>query len=262
MRSCALPVVVVCALGATTANAQSPVTVINYSNYAVSGLPATVATAAPVAPGSIATAYGSFGSAPEAGASAQSLTPLPTELAGIKVRVGGADAPLYFVGRNQINLVVPSVANGRQAVEVSAGGSVVARGSVLVYDWGPALATSNALTRQAIVQNQDFSINSQSAPARRGEIIQVYATGCGATNPALPAGSPPPQGTLARAVAEVGVLMGAQQAAVQFAGAHPQFPGICQVNAVVPNAPFLSGRVPLQISVNGLPSNPLLIWVQ
>lgn len=248
---------------ATFAFAQTPgpVTVINYSGYAPSGQIATVTTAFPVAPGSIASAYGTFSGVPEAGAAASTLNPMPRELGGLRVRVNNADAPLYFVSRNQVNFVVPAgTPTGRHTVQVVAGGNTVAQGTVQVFGFGPALATSNAQTMQAIAQNQDFAVNGPNAPARRGQVVQLYATGCGATEPAVQDGAPP--AALSRATAEVKVFFGPVEGQVQFAGAHPQFPGVCQINATIPDNAFLSGRVPVYFTVNGIPSNPLSISVQ
>jgi uncharacterized protein (TIGR03437 family) len=246
---------------AAIAQTPSSVTVINYSGYAPSGQPATAATAFPLAPGSIASAYGTFAAAPEAGVVASTLSPMPRNLGGLRVRVNNIEAPLYSASRGQINFVVPAATpTGRHTVEVLAGNDVVARGTVLVYEIGPALATSNVQTQQAIAQNQDFSVNGPASPAGRGEIVQLYATGCGRTEPAVQDGTPP--SALSRAVAEVKVFFASVEATVQFAGAHPQFPGICQINAVVPDRAFLTGRVPVYFTVNGVPSNPLAIQVQ
>jgi uncharacterized protein (TIGR03437 family) len=103
-------------------------------------------------------------------------------------------------------------------------------------------------------------VNGQNARARRGEVIQIYATGCGATNPPLEDGVPPTQ--LSTVVAPVKVYISVDEAQVQFAGAHPQFPGICQVNAFVPNKPYITGQVPVVVEVAGLASNPVTVWVE
>jgi uncharacterized protein (TIGR03437 family) len=253
MRSLALSITLGVAFSAMICLAQTPapVTVINYAGYT---------STFPVAPGSIASAYGNFGSI--ATTALTNLNPMPKELAGVKLRVNNVDAPLYFVSSSQINFVVPvATAIGKQAVEVLSGGSVVASGSVNVYDVGPGLASSdNSATRQGIIQNQDYGVNSQTVRARRGEIIQIYATGCGATNPAVTDGVPP--SAAAHAVAPVKAYLSVSEAVVHYAGAHPQFPGICQVNVAVPNEAFITGQVPVFITVNGIASNPVSVWIQ
>ena len=72
-------------------------------------------------------------------------------------------------------------------------------------------------------------------------MIQVYATGCGPTQPQVP-DSQPPTGP-ASATATVKAYVSVLEAPVQYAGAHPQFPDICQVNAMVPNAAYITGQV-------------------
>lgn len=243
---------VIAGLGASMmfAQAPAPVTIVNYAGYTGTF---------PVAPGSIASAYGTFGSISTT--SLQSFSPMPKELAGIRVRVNGVDAPLYFVSSGQINFVVPlGTPTGAQPVEVVAGGTVVNRGTVGVFNVAPGLAADTSEARQAIVQNQSFATNSQSARARRGEVIIIYATGCGVTQPATQDGVPP--GELSRTTAEVKVRISVAEAQVQFAGAHPQFPGICQINAVVPNQPYITGQVPLYVTVAGVPSNLVSFWVE
>ena len=187
---------------------------------------------------------------------------MPRELAGLRVRINSADAPLYFVSRNQINLVVPaSTPTGRQRVEVTSAGNAIASGFVHVYSVGPGLAALTAApSRPGIVQNQDSAVNGPNAAARRGEIVQIYATGCGAVTPAIQEDRPPT--ALASASADVRVYFLDHEVRPQFAGAHPQFPGICQINANVPDARGVTGQVPVYVTVNGIASNPVSIWVQ
>jgi len=233
------------------AQTPGPVAVVNYAGYTGDF---------PVAPGSIASAYGSFTGV--ATTVAPTLSPMPKTLAGVTIRVNGVDAPLYFVSAGQINFVVPAATPiDKQTVEVVQGGNVIARGAVKVFDIAPGLAQSDVQnTGQGIIQNQDFSINSTAARAKRGEIIQIYATGCGATNPAVTDGAPPT--TLSPAAAAVKAFIDVREVSVQFAGAHPQFPGVCQVNAAVPNIASITGRVTLFITVNGVASNPVSFWVE
>lgn len=240
------------ALSALSMMAQvGNVAVINYSGFNAT---------APIAPGSIASAYGSFGTITTTATSTAS--PLPTVLAGISVRVDSRIAPLYFASTGQINFVVPTATpSGARTVEVLNGSNVIARGTVNIWEAFPALASSDTTpTSQGIVQNQNFSINNQNTRAARGEVIQVYATGCGATNPGLTDGVAPT--VLSPAVAKTEAFVANLPATVQFAGAHPQFPGICQVNITVPNQAFVTGQVPVFITVGGIASNSVSVWIQ
>jgi uncharacterized protein (TIGR03437 family) len=229
----------------------SQVAVINYSGFNAS---------APIAPGSIASAYGGFGTV--ATTATTTASPLPTTLAGISIRINNRTAPLYFVSAGQINFVVPNATeSGSQVVEVLNGSTVVARGSVNVWEVFPAMASSDTTpTSQGIVQNQDFSINSRNARAGRGEVIQMYATGCGRTSPSTTDGLAPT--ALSPAVAKTEAFVANLPAVVQFAGAHPQFPGICQVNVIVPDQPFVTGQTPVFITVGGIASNSVSVWIR
>jgi uncharacterized protein (TIGR03437 family) len=100
-----------------------------------------------LAPDSIAAAFGSQLAATTL--SATSL-PLPTELAGTRVRVkdaAGAErlAPLFFVSPTQINyLVPPGTASGLAIVTVAGGGGQTTTGVILITPTLPGLFTANA----------------------------------------------------------------------------------------------------------------------
>lgn len=215
---------------------------------------------APVAPGSLASAYGSFGNVPLT--TWNGTGTMPKQLANVAIRVNNVDCPLYFVSGGQINFNVPGTTpSGKQPVDVVVSGNVVAQGSVNVYDFFPALAASNTLaTRPGIILNQDSTVNSATAPATRGSVIQLFATGCGATSPVSLDGIP--QGAAAPAVAKVVAYVAVDEAVVSYAGAQPQYPGICQVNIQIPDKSYITGDVPLYITANGVASNPVSVRVQ
>lgn len=234
---------------AVSGHAQARITVVNYSNFNQQ---------APVAAGSTVSGYGAFTGV--ATARWDGTGSMPRELSNVRVRVNNVEAPLYFVSPLQINFNVPvNTPNGRHRVEVIQGGNVLASGDVNVWEAFPALAPRNTdATRPGIIQNQDFSINLD-VPAARGSVIQLYATGCGPTNP--PALDGTPSGVAAPNTLPVKAWVSVVEAVVQYAGAQPQFPGLCQVNIVIPNQPFIAGNVPLYITVNGIASNPVTVRV-
>ena len=235
---------------AISAFAQGSLAVINYSGFNVQ---------APVAPGSIASAYGTFtGVATAAWGGTGSM---PRELSNTRLRVNNVEAPLYFVSAGQINFNIPvATASGRQIVEVLVGGNVVAQGSVNIWDAFPGLAARNTeATRPGVILNQDYSDNL-TTPAARGSVVQLFATGCGATNPVSLDGTP--SGTTASTVAPVKAFVSVDEAIVSYAGAQPQYPGICQVNITIPDKSYITGNVPLFITVNGIASNPVSVRVQ
>jgi uncharacterized protein (TIGR03437 family) len=229
--------------------AQNPVVVVNYTGYN---------PYAPLAPGSIASAYGNFGAVTTAGWDA-GQPPMPRELSGVRVRVGGIDCPLYYVSSSQINFNIPvNTTTGVHTVEVVSGGTVVARGQVRVYPYFPALAARGE-NRLGIILNQDYSDNF-TTPAARGSVIVLFATGCGATTP--PAQDGVPSGAEAPTVARVRAFVSVDEAPVIYAGAQPTYPGLCQINVRLPDRPYITGLVPLFITVDGVASNPVHVRVQ
>jgi uncharacterized protein (TIGR03437 family) len=87
------------------------------------------------------------------------------------------------------------------------------------------------------------------APAYPNEYVTVYATGFGATNPAVAPGAFPTQ--LASATGTVTVTLGGvviPAANVLYAGVTPGSPGLYQVNLLIPaNTP--NGNLPLTIQI-------------
>ena len=233
------------------AQTPGPVSVISYAGFDKQ---------APVAPGSIASAYGNFGGIATTSWNAN-LPPMPKELVTVKIRIAGADAPLYFVSSGQINFNVPvATPAGQQTVEVVVGGAVVAQGTVNVYGFFPALAARNtSATRPGVILNENNTDNL-TTPAARGSIIQMFATGCGATTP--PAVDGVPQGATANATATIQAFVSWDEADVIYAGAQPQFPGVCQVNIRIPDKPYITGDVPVFITAGGIASNPVSVRIQ
>jgi uncharacterized protein (TIGR03437 family) len=101
--------------------------------------------------------------------------------------------------------------------------------------------------------NQDGSLNSVLNPASKGSYLTIYASGLGAVNPTLVAGAVPPTSPLSLAAGSVTASIGGLPATVAFAGAAPGYPGLYQLNLVVPPT-VVSGTRALSIYVNGEPS--------
>jgi uncharacterized protein (TIGR03437 family) len=85
-------------------------------------------------------------------------------------------------------------------------------------------------------------------------VIQIFATGEGQTSPAGVTGSV--TGDIPKApVLPVSVTIGGVDAPVAFAGSAPHaVAGLFQVNAIVPDGAPIGARVPIMLSVGGMPS--------
>jgi uncharacterized protein (TIGR03437 family) len=83
-------------------------------------------------------------------------------------------------------------------------------------------------------------------PARPGDVLILFATGMGPTNPVFEPGQLATG--IANVIAPVTVRIGNIEAQVTFAGLAPGFAGLNQINMVVPaNTP--AGNVPVTITV-------------
>lgn len=213
----------------------------------------------PVAPGSWATAYGNFTGVVTATAA---TLPFPTTFNGVTVSVEGVNAPIYFVSSGQINFLIPyTTSPGLRSVRITTTSGTV-NGNVRVIASAPGLfAKDQAQPPKGAILNQDSTENTQNNPARRGQVIQIYATGPGALSSTPGDGGAAPAEPLITTTSTPQVFIGGIAADVQFTGLAPGFAGLWQINAFVPNQSFLSGRVSVQLFMNGVDSNEVAIFV-
>jgi uncharacterized protein (TIGR03437 family) len=215
----------------------------------------------PVAAGSYATAFGTFTGVPTTTSTAATL---PTTLGGVTLKIEGVSAPLYDVRASQVSFLVPaSLAPGLHSVQVNLPAGTVS-GSVRVVSAAPGLFTLSAQTppQGAIINQDGVTINASSAPAKRGDVVSVYGTGPGAfkqpvTDGALPGASP-----LNGTVSTPQVFVGGVEAEVKYSGLNPSIAGLWQLNFVVPNLAFVTGRVPVVVFMDGVDSNEVTVFVQ
>jgi len=217
----------------------------------------------PITGGSWATAYGAFANVTSTTAT---TSPIPKTLGGVTVSVNGVAAPVYFVSPTQINFLVPfAVTPGLRAVEIKTS-SATLTSNVRVMSAAPGIfigtPSTSALPPAGAVLNQDFSVNGQSSTARRGQVVQIFATGPGALSRAIEDGAAAPSNPLALTASTPEVFIAGVPAVVQFSGMAPGFSGLWQINAIVPDRAFITGRVPLQVFMDGVDSNEVSIFVQ
>lgn len=147
-----------------------------------------------ISPGSIAVINAS-GIAPNVRGSVTPSTivgALPTRLADVEVLFNNIPAPIYAVsnvnGQESVNVQVPfEVAPGSASltINVTGGGSTTVMGvQILPIKPGVFEFIDVNGRRYAVAVRSDGSYVSSTNPARRGEIIRVFATGLGQTTPA------------------------------------------------------------------------------
>ncbi len=216
----------------------------------------------PVAPGSIVAIFGTQLASQLALADS---VPLATSLAGVSVTFNNVKAPLQFVSSGQINAQVPLEVNpsGTANVVVNNNGTVSAVAAIPVAQLAPGVfqfnnhaiavnVTDPNSQRYATISAPSGSIQGLTTlPAQVGDTLFLYATGLGPVTPAVPTGAAATGATSTNTPPTV--LVGGVPAKVTFSGLAPGYPGVYQVNFVIPSVPSGSA-VSLQIQMGGITS--------
>jgi uncharacterized protein (TIGR03437 family) len=95
---------------------------------------------------------------------------------------------------------------------------------------------------------------------RPGEAVSIFATGLGAVTPALAAGVPAPRDPRSTTVETPVVSIGDTQAQVLYSGLAPDYVGLYQVNAVIPES-AQPGVAQVSLTVAGRRSNTLPLTI-
>jgi uncharacterized protein (TIGR03437 family) len=190
--------------------------------------------------------------------------PLPTALSGVRVLVNDVEAPLLFVAPGQINAQVPyEVANTSLGLlKVVVYGQTSATVPVQIAQAAPGIFTLNqsGSGRGAVLHGVSGVPLTDANPARPGEVLSVFASGLGTTNPAATNGVAATGSPLQTTTRPVTASIGGLSAPVSFSGLAPGFAGLYQVNVQVPDT-LPDGEQPLTISSADVSSNPVTIPV-
>jgi uncharacterized protein (TIGR03437 family) len=211
-----------------------------------------------VSPGSLVDIYGTNLAAAAATATGFPLTP---SLGGVQVTVNGTPAPLYYVSPGQVDFQIPySIEAGSALVQVSSSGVAGVAAAVTVQPAAPSLLTyvDAAGSTRAVVQNQDYSINSAANCAAKGSYLTVYLIGSGPLDNAIATGAAASSSPISNETLATTATLGGAPANVTFAGMAPGFVGLMQVDLQTPN---VSGNIPLQVQVGTYPSNQALVCI-
>ncbi len=190
----------------------------------------------------------------------------PTALDGTEVKVNGKNAFIWYISPTQVNAQPPDDdATGPVEVEViTRGGS--AKATMNKTKVSPALLTAEPFRiggQQYVISlfndgtyvgraNLIAGINFR--PAKPGDTINLYAVGCGPTNPALAAGTIP--SAHMPLASPIRVTFGQTEAQATAFMAAPYI-GLCQFQVTVPNVS--DGDVPIDISVDGVTTGQTLV---
>ena len=197
---------------------------------------------------------------------------LPTIFEGVCVLVGSVRAPIFAVLSNQINF---------QATQVPASGTVPVQvvrncGTANELHSDPQPVTAHAASPEffyfqqtASGKNPIAAINATTgkyvgaagllpgvtfAPASPGDILTLYFTGGGTTNPAFAAGELPDKAAHVTGTTQVTVGgIAVSSADVLYAGVAPQYAGLYQLNLHV-SKDTPDGDQPVVLTIAGIAS--------
>ncbi len=222
---------------------------------------ASFAKGAPLVPGSIVSV---FGSNLAAGQFFAETVPLPKELGSLSATMGNTDVPLFFSSSGQVNAQVPFDLPAHSATQlvVKVGNSFTVPETINLAASQPGVFTINQSgSGPGAILDAKFVLVSAQNPAKPGDVIQVFATGLGQTNPVARSGERSPSSPPATVVKTVTATVDGINAPVHFAGLAPGFVGLYQVNVQIP-AGVKNGEVSLVLKQEDVESNTVTVFVQ
>lgn len=182
---------------------------------------------------------------------------LPTSLDGVTVTIAGQPAYIEYISPTQINAVAPNTGTGTVPVTVSAphGASETAMAAAhavqpAFFQWGAyAVATRRDYTWA--VKNGVFA--ETTVPAAPGDVIILWGTGFGPTNPTAPVGAEIPFGTNYSTASPIAVTLGNTPVTVYGAALTPECAALYQVAIQIPES-MGNGDYPIVATVSGAQS--------
>ncbi len=190
---------------------------------------------------------------------------LPTSLGKVSVYVNGSAAYVQFVSASQVNFLLPAnIATGDAVVELIVPNGVMSA-TLGIATVAPGLfcyTLSGVLHPAAVFATGSGTVyvaavgalsGSASRPAAAGNIIELYATGCGPTSPVAPDGVVLTKAYPAANLAAFSITIAGKAAPILFAGLVG--PGLWQMNVQIPSG-LIGGDQPLSLVVSGVASQP------
>ncbi len=250
----ALAAVAFCGAARGQAPSYSAAGIVNASDF----------SAGPFAPNSLLTIFGSNFAFTTAGLTTQNIVSatLPFQLGDIGVYVDNTPVPLLYVSPGQINFLLPTnEIAGDVPLRVVRQGLTGPTVTITLVNAAPALFSSPGGYALAQDYNTQYATVTAAAPAQPGDLIVLYATGLGATQPLPLTGEIPEYGGSIQpsALSLFQVLLNGQALdpkTVPYAGLTPGFAGLYQVNFYLPGScppnPQIQLAVGPQISAAGI----------
>jgi uncharacterized protein (TIGR03437 family) len=173
---------------------------------------------------------------------------LPTSLDGTQVMVNGKAAYIAYISATQINALVPDAGTGPSTVTVVTDGLVSDPLPASMQTYAPAFFYWPV--NRAVATTTDFQPVTSAKP---GDVIILWGTGFGPTNPAVTPGivSPPNASLVSTPI----ITLGSQ--AVEYLGGAlaPGSAGLYQIAIRVPYG-TPAGDLPLNVQIAGVTMDP------
>jgi uncharacterized protein (TIGR03437 family) len=163
---------------------------------------------------------------------------LPTVLAGtgVGVLINNISANIYYVSPTQVNLLVPtSLVPGPAMLQLVVDGLGGPAIPIMLQAAAPSFFQSDATTVLGVHLNG--STITAAAPAQPGEIVILFASGLGPTNPAAIPNQIPQAAASVTPLSSFSLLINGVAVSPQqilYAGVVPTFAGLFQINVQLP----------------------------
>jgi uncharacterized protein (TIGR03437 family) len=168
------------------------------------------------------------------------------------VEFDGKAAAVLLSSPFQVNAIVPAdVTPGTHLLRLRSAFGTVEQ-TVAVDGVAPGIFMMGPGQLGAVL-NPDNSLNTASSPVARGQYLSVYATGLGAVRG---------QGAQSATIAPVTVVLGGEELTPLYAGLAPGFPGLYQVNVVIPAATAPGLGVALYLKQGSQASNAVAVNIR
>jgi uncharacterized protein (TIGR03437 family) len=164
--------------------------------------------------------------------------PIDGEIQGTEVGVliGNLPGYVYYVSPNQVNVLIPSLLiPGPVTIQLQNRGVYGPPVQINLTPAAPALFQLDA--SNVIATHGNGPLVTPASPAQPGEVVVLYATGLGATSPAIDPGELPaaawPLANLSSFQVQLnGIAVDSKS--IQYAGDAPGFAGLFQINLQLP----------------------------
>lgn len=184
---------------------------------------------------------------------------LPQSVDNVSVSIGGKPAYVYYISPNQLNVLAPDVPAGPVTVTVTSAGTTSASFTSTATTYSPAMFLWPG--NQAVATRTDYSYAVKpgtftgvtTVAAKPGDVVILWATGFGPTNPAAPPGVVVSGSQAYATTAMPTVTINGVSATVYGAALSPGSAGLYQIAIQVP-ASLADGDWPIQASIGGVQS--------